>query len=707
MSFLYPLFLVGAAAIVLPVISHLIHRRTRKRMNFSSLMFVPSTTVRFTRRNRLENIGLLLLRCLILLLLALAFARPFFPASSAEYTSSTAKRTVILLDRSASMNRRGLWVQALERANKVCGDADPTDRICLIAFDRTPEILVDFEQYASAEPARRSRFAGEVLAELSPGWDRTNLGQALIAAAEALDEDEIAEDRQFAAVQRQVVLISDFQQGSDLEALRTYDWPKATELIVEQVDSPGTTNAAVQPVFGGFDREDFSAGPLLGVRVTNTPDSAAERFRLRWSTDSETSDANGIDLYAAPGSTVFVPVPATADSNQIRRVVIEGDDYDFDNTLYLSPRSKQKVGILYVGADDSNDRTGMLYYTRRAFSPTHSLDPLLTRMDGYEPLNSDTVAQTHLIILAGSISNRNASGIREYLESGRTILLPLRHPDDVSLVEELTGLNTLEAVEADVSRYGMLARIDFEHEIFAPFSDPMFSDFTGIHFWKYRRVNLGRCPQARVLASFDNGDPALFELPAGKGSLVVMASGWSRSDSDLALSTKFVPLLYSIMEYRGIVSARQSQYAVGDVVPLSRLGIERGRAIRVRKPDGRHVEMSGESETFADTDLPGLYAFESDAGTTGFAVNVAESESRTAAMSLEDVESLGVSLSGSEPAVTEAVVERRLARSHGRVESEQKNWRAVLASVLAIVIIEILAAGWMTRPASAAEGERQ
>src|SRR5207245_8874893 len=77
MSFLAPLFFLGALAVSLPIIFHLIRRTTRERTPFSSLMFLQPSPPRLTRRSRLEHILLLLLRCLVLCLLAFGFARPF------------------------------------------------------------------------------------------------------------------------------------------------------------------------------------------------------------------------------------------------------------------------------------------------------------------------------------------------------------------------------------------------------------------------------------------------------------------------------------------------------------------------------------------------------------------------------------------------------------------------------------------------------
>ena len=78
MSFLSPLFLLGAAAILGPIVFHFIRRVTREKVPFSSLMFLQPTPPRLTRKSRLEHILLLLLRCLALILLAMAFARPYF-----------------------------------------------------------------------------------------------------------------------------------------------------------------------------------------------------------------------------------------------------------------------------------------------------------------------------------------------------------------------------------------------------------------------------------------------------------------------------------------------------------------------------------------------------------------------------------------------------------------------------------------------------
>ena len=73
MSFLAPLFLVGALAVAAPIIFHLIRRTSREKVTFSSLMFLQSTPPRVTRSSKVENIFLLLLRCATSLLVKLPY----------------------------------------------------------------------------------------------------------------------------------------------------------------------------------------------------------------------------------------------------------------------------------------------------------------------------------------------------------------------------------------------------------------------------------------------------------------------------------------------------------------------------------------------------------------------------------------------------------------------------------------------------------
>src|SRR5213595_3175160 len=169
MSFLAPLFMLGGAAIALPIVFHLIRRTTRERTNFSSLMFLQPTPPRLTRRSRLEHLLLLALRCIALALLAVGFARPLIKrAVSDESASRSAKKIAVLVDASASMRRANLWADAVQKADAVLSKAAPSDRVAVYTFDRQLHPLVTFEQWNSSAAGERAALAIGRLKEVSP-----------------------------------------------------------------------------------------------------------------------------------------------------------------------------------------------------------------------------------------------------------------------------------------------------------------------------------------------------------------------------------------------------------------------------------------------------------------------------------------------------------------------------------------------------------
>ena len=100
MAFLNPIFLLGALAASVPVLVHLVRRTRAVRMQFPSLMFLHRIEQKSIRQRRLRNLLLLALRCAALLLLALAFARPYF--TGASKASAAAIRRVRLVCRSST-----------------------------------------------------------------------------------------------------------------------------------------------------------------------------------------------------------------------------------------------------------------------------------------------------------------------------------------------------------------------------------------------------------------------------------------------------------------------------------------------------------------------------------------------------------------------------------------------------------------------------
>jgi hypothetical protein len=264
-------------------------------------------------------------------------------------------------------------------------------------------------------------------------------------------------------------------------------------------------------------------------------------------------------------------------------------------------------------------------------------------------------------------------------------------------VQRLLGVGALTLEESRPRDYAMLAQIDFGHPLFAPFADPRYSDFTRIHFWKYRWISTNGLAGARVLARFDNSAPALLEVPVGKGRVLVLASGWHPEDSQFALSTKFVPFIYSLMEEAGAPPAPPVQYLIGDAVPLPTAANE------LVRPGGNRIHFQGSNTNYVGTDVPGVYHISEPGRDSGFAVNVDPMESRLEPISLDELERMGVPMSASSLA-REEQTRRTLLLRNAEVEARQKFWRWTIGLALVVLLVETYLAGRAARQTSPAGG---
>src|SRR3954463_638336 len=114
MNFLFPAFLVGLAALAVPVVLHLRHREKDKPQIFPSLMFLEQLPIRTAERRRITDWPLLLLRALALALLVMAFTRPVFSRQAATERSKRVRAVVLLVDRSMSMGHHDVWPAAMD-----------------------------------------------------------------------------------------------------------------------------------------------------------------------------------------------------------------------------------------------------------------------------------------------------------------------------------------------------------------------------------------------------------------------------------------------------------------------------------------------------------------------------------------------------------------------------------------------------------------
>src|SRR5439155_3297325 len=291
---------------------------------------------------------------------------------------------------------------------------------------------------------------------------------ALITAVEAF-ADADKQGQNIGA--RRIVLISDLQEGSRLDGLQGYDWPRGIEVDLEPVTAARPTNVGLQWVVDADDSANTSADAGPRVRVVNASNSKREQFQIRW--DGVTG-ATPLDVYVPPGQSRIVPAPPLATNTTAERLMITGNDDDFDNTIYLVQPKPEQVKVLFLGNESERDPAGLLYYLKRAFQQTRRQ---IVQVNGRPPdaaLAVSDLAGARLLIIAGVSSDNQFPGARKFLSDGGTILVVLTNAGAALFAGRLAGADNLSASEAAVGGYAMFGRIDFEHPLFAPFADPRY-----------------------------------------------------------------------------------------------------------------------------------------------------------------------------------------------------------------------------------------
>lgn len=684
MSFLAPLYLLAAAAVALPILFHLIQRRPRGEQLFSSLMFLSPSPPKMVRRSRLDQWLLLLLRALALLAIAFAFMRPFFRSTEKTEAGALGRQRLILIDTSASMQRQGLWNSAQALVEATIDESTPQDLIALYRYDSNFYPIVSFDAIQQTAPPERANLLRKAISELEPGWLPTDLGRALSVAAETLQAAVNTQNAE-ESIGGEIVLISDFAGAMNLTQLEDYDWPKSVRVVPRATIEPPTNNATLTTLSQTENPE--SSDPSLRLLLTNSDRSEVSQFQLQF-----------LDRNDQPLSTQNTPYQVNAGERRVIRMTdipaqatsvrLLGDDDPSDNRVFFSIPTKQPTFVWLLQNTTESDESQLGFFVERIPLGSNTLEVLFKRTTPADIVATPDPKEVSLIIADSSIEESVASMLRAYAENGGKVVLALDQPltDDnqtriTSSLQKLIADETAQVSEASLRDYAMWSRVNFQHPLFAPLADARFNDFTKMRTWRHRKIELSTS-DANTLATYDNGAIALQELRLGTGRIWIFAAGWQPAESQLALSTKFVPLMMGIFRHSGEESSwPESLYA--------------GQSLRII-PDASCESPTGQSLVPSSTNTwellePGLYQLKNGERISALAVNVTPREFELSHMDPDRLEQLGVT-TGPLPTASIVQDQRRLMRNH-ELEKQQQVWRWCILLAISLIVLETI---WST-----------
>ncbi len=728
MNVLFWMFGLAALSAVLPILFHLIQRTPQGRQAFSSLMFLRPVPPRFTKRSRINHWLLLLLRILALLLITVAFMRPFLSQSNEFWDQSIPqKRVAILLDASASMRRESLWPEALKKVEQVLEKLETGDDFAIFRFDDQFQTILGFDDTKQLQTLTEKRAAAiAALRGQSPSWGRTDLGGAIVQAIEWLEVAREYGADQAAGLQPQlqIEVISDAAASVELEPLRQMEWPETVRLQLHTMSLKNPSNASLQILLPDESQDELVL-PRLRLRNYDPQDPVSVSARWVNGPATETSQAaESVDVQLAPLANQSVEL-SVGKFELSQRFSLTGDAHAFDNDFYIAPRDSQTVDVWIVDDAPLDDPANAMYYLRQALVDSSARKIQVTAVaSGTVTKQLAESTKPLAVFVRDALDESDRESIDRYLRDGGLVQWCVTTSTALQQAaawrSEIIPADTFKSDAESRSRdeYKLLVDLDFRHPLLRIFGQSTFNDFTTIRFWKHLPLAINLNENTSVLARFDDATPAMWvhrvdlderniteddpqdnSRPTRRnrpGQLIICNFGWHPDDSQLAMSSKFVIWVNQLVDWALQAPPLSRGFTVYDSIDLNQWFPE---ATEVRTPKGEQILLSSGSQ-FSATDEPGIYSAIGAEGTWNFAVNIDRSESESRTLELSELETLGV-LMGNHPTQSQQRIAAK-AKIDRESEQQQKLWKWFLLAAIVVLIFETVWAARINRVAERA-----
>lgn len=329
MSFLQPILLVGLPLALLPVVIHLINQHRHRTVRWAAMMFLLDAKKMTKGLARLRQILILAMRVLAVATLVFAASRPL-AGGWIGLAGGKADTLVILLDRSASMERRNLETGESKRSaalDRIAGLLETTGQrgeiVLIDSATLEPVVVNDAAALRDLPQTSPTATSADVPAMLRRALDR------LAAAGNGRTDIWLASDL------RQ----SNWMPGSgEWESIRADLAARETvRLFLLTFAEEGGDNTSIQ--IGGAKRQRGPEGMRLTMDIRIRREGAAEadkaevpvEFTLNGTRTVETFDLNGPELVLLSHSLPLAP----GNERGWGRLDLPADDNPADNSAFF------------------------------------------------------------------------------------------------------------------------------------------------------------------------------------------------------------------------------------------------------------------------------------------------------------------------------------------------------------------------------------
>ncbi|MGH9160759.1 MAG: BatA domain-containing protein [Vicinamibacteraceae bacterium] len=529
LSFLSPWFWLGALAVAVPFVLHLLRREEARRLRFTAVEFIERTPVLFRARRWPSDWLLLALRMAAVLLLAVAFARPYLEGGQAATPA-----TIVALDVSYSMDAPGRFEAARKRAAAAIRKVSGASAVGLVAFDDRARTVMD--------PIDDRGVALAGLERLRAGVRGTNY-RGLLEHVDSLLDGRPG----------RLVVVTDLQREGWTGHAVTRG---ALELTVEDVGGPVENVAitAVERTANGVRAivQNFGARPREAVVHLNVEGRGALGEQR---------------ITVPPGRALPAEIRAAVPAEGVARVTVRdrgGLPADDERVLLLDAPAPARL-LAIVGGRGASSRVFYLQRALEAASAGGKSGLEVLGAAAVRELSAEKLEDAEVVLLLGTAGvDRGLGGrLRDYARGGGRVLMAIGPDADAGVVSSLLAAAGAAITPGDPGRFPVtLAPLDRRHPVFEAFGEAA-GGLMRVRFEQAAHIEAKG--SARVLAQFTNGWPALIELPLGKGRVLLFASDLNSAWNDFPVHAAFVPFVHEITRYLARERRDESDWLLRDV----------------------------------------------------------------------------------------------------------------------------------------------
>ena len=698
--------IIGLLGIAVPIIIHLLYRKHRRQTDWAAMELLRKALVTRSGQVKIEDLLILVLRCLALALLALALMRITLDSNSAIGEKRIGM--VVAIDASYSMNHGEFsrFKSAVAKAEEILKQtAKEGDPVSIVLMSSRPEILLRSARY---DPVQ----VETILKALnSAGPNSLNLETNI----ELLDE-LVAELKTPA---KEVFLITDSQEMDWAElppaALNSLEnlQENANVFVIPAV-TEGEDNLAIESLNYTWGSLRKSGEARFTALVRNTGRSSDESATLEFFIDDTRTKRVAVGSLAAGESR---PIEFTtqfdkAGNVRLRAELVNNDGLADDNVRYAVAQIRPGIRVLLLEGDIENvvgNRSGG-YYAKVALSPQDSdeeegvivneIDPAdfaLEKLKDY-----DVVVMNNVL----TVSPSSAKRLKRFVSEGGGLIVFAGDRVEASAYNQSLGAAGEGILPAEL---GEVSSSETEEgwTMEAAKSDHLLARLTARYPEKLldairitKQFEATPTENSEVLITSQSGNPVLLSRSTGSGTVLLFTTSASKRWNNLPREP-----LYAILLQQAVTMLTSNpdrlQLTVGNDASLLLTKREAGEFVDLLRPDTKEPEeirvIQNGDQLAAPVSLTkrGIYEIKAEEGKPGVAiaanVNASESNVRiveSAALS-NTLDSTGVQVLNREGSPSKAIKDAR--------RGSELSQRLLLAALIVFILQSILARRFTNR----------